>query len=170
MLKIRRLIPSDASVFQALRLAGLQESPLAFGSSYEEEKDLPLSTVEDRLAARPDRGVFGAFINDELSGIVALGRENKHKLAHKALIWGLYVTPQARARGLARALLQEAIALAQATKDIQQINLSVNAGNGAAIALYQSLNFKSFGHEPNALLVDGEFHDEVHMYLPLNKV
>lgn len=169
MLIIRRLIPSDALAFQTLRLAGLRESPSAFGSSYEEEHNLPLSIVEDRLAAWPDRGVFGAFLDDELCGIVALGRETKHKLAHKALIWGLYVLRQARGKGLGRALLLQAISLAQSTSEIQQINLSVNAHNGAAISLYKSLNFKVFGHEPKALQIDGEFYDEVHMYLPLRE-
>jgi hypothetical protein len=83
---IRRLTPEDAPAFQALRLAALQESPTAFGSSFEEERDFSASVIEGRLAVKSDRGPFGAFEGDELVGLVVLGRENFRKLAHKALI------------------------------------------------------------------------------------
>ena len=36
-MQIRELVPDDAKVFQALRLAALRECPSAFASSYEEE-------------------------------------------------------------------------------------------------------------------------------------
>ncbi|MDE2117655.1 MAG: GNAT family N-acetyltransferase, partial [Betaproteobacteria bacterium] len=92
-MNIRRLAPSDADAFHALRLAALQNEPSAFGSSYEEEKDFPRITVESRLVENTDRGVFGAFEGDKLIGLVALGRESRIKLAHKAMIWGMYVSP-----------------------------------------------------------------------------
>ncbi len=164
-MQIRRLTPADASAFQELRLAGLMEAPSAFGSSYEEEKAFPASTIEARLATRPDRGPFGAFEDDNLVGLVALGRENANKLAHKALIWGMYVAPHARNKGIARALLAEALRLARSVADVKQVNLSVNADNVAAIRLYESAGFKAFGREPGALFIDGELHDEMHMYL-----
>jgi RimJ/RimL family protein N-acetyltransferase len=164
-MNIRRLHPADAWSFQTLRLAALRETPSAFGSSYEEEKDFPVSTIEARLAAKPDRGVFGAFENSELVGFVALDRESMHKLAHKALIGGMYVSPQARGRGLGRALMLEALSLARSVIEIRQVNLIVNAGNSGALRLYASLGFEAFGHEPDALLIDGELHDEMHMCL-----
>lgn len=67
---IRRLTPADASAFQALRLCALLEAPFAFGSSYEEEKDFPVSTIEERLAVKADRGLFGAFENETLIGLM----------------------------------------------------------------------------------------------------
>ena len=164
---IRRLTPADATAFQALRLAALIDTPSAFGSSYEEEKDFPASTIESRLAEKPDRGPFGAFEGEALVGLVALGREGMRKLAHKALIWGMYVKPEARGKGIARALLLEALSLARSVPEVKQVNLCVNASNVVAIRLYESVGFKAFGHEPGAMLVSGELQDEVHMYLPL---
>lgn len=166
---IRRLTPDDAAAFQALRLSALQDAPTAFGSSYEEEKDFPVAMIEGRLAFHPDRGVFGAFVERELVGLVALGRDNKKKLEHKALIWGLYVSPSARGKGLGRRLLLQALALAKSVSGISQANLSVNARNAHAIQLYESLGFKSFGQEPSALIIDGEHHDEMHMCLRLTE-
>ena len=162
---IRRLTPADASAFQALRLAALKDTPSAFGSSYEEEKDFPASAIEGRLAIKPDDGAFGAFDNDTLVGLVALGREGMNKLAHKALIWGMYVKPEARDKGIARALLHEALTLARSVPEVKQVNLCVNASNAGAIHLYESAGFKAFGREPGAMFVNGELLDEIHMYL-----
>lgn len=165
---IRRLAPDDASVFQALRLVALKEFPSAFGSSYEEEKDFSATEIESRLALKPDCGRFGAFEAEILVGLVALGRESKHKRAHKALIWGMYVQPDARGKGVARALLLEALSLARSVSEVKQVNLSVNADNIGAICLYESVGFKAFGCEPGAMLINGELHDEIHMYLRLS--
>ncbi len=164
---IRRLGPADAAIFQAFRLAALQDAPTAFGSSYEEEKDFPSSVIEGRLSPNPDRGPFGAFRSEELVGVVALGRENMKKLAHKALIWGMYVKPEHRGKGIAKALLEEALSLARSVPEVRQVNLSVNARNTDAIRLYESFGFRSFGHEPGALSINGELHDELHMCLRL---
>jgi ribosomal protein S18 acetylase RimI-like enzyme len=166
---IRRLAPTDAAAFKTLRLFALQESPTAFASSVDEEKDIPLSTFEERLAFKPDQGRFGAFDGGELVGVVALGREGMQKLSHKAFIWGMYVHPGHRGRGLSKPLLGEAIALARSVPEIRQVNLIVNAGNAAAIALYQATGFVVFGREANAGLVAGVLHDDLHMCLNLNR-
>jgi RimJ/RimL family protein N-acetyltransferase len=164
---IRRLTPEDAALFQALRLAALQEVPTAFGSSFEEEKDFPSAVIEGRLAIKPDRGPFGAFEEGQLIGLVALGRENLKNLAHKALIWGMYVKPEHRGKGIARALLQEALSLARSVPEVLQVNLSVNSCSTPAIRLYESFGFKVFGHEAGAVRINGELHDELHMSLCL---
>ena len=33
--------------------------------------------------------------------------------------------------------------------------------------LYESLGFRAFGREPGSMQINGEFHDEIHMYLRL---
>ncbi|MGL6039794.1 MAG: GNAT family N-acetyltransferase [Deefgea sp.] len=164
-MNVRRLNPADALAYQALRLAGLQESPSAFGSSYTEEKDRAITCIEEQLATKSDRGLFGAFDGDVLVGLVALGRESVQKLSHKGFIFAMYVQPEYRNKGIARALLLEALTLARTVPQLRQLNLCVNAMNSKAIRLYESLGFKAFGHELDALFVDGELHDEIHMSL-----
>ncbi len=169
-MNIRKLKPQDAASFQRLRLLGLRDEPSAFASSHEEEQDRPLSAIEAQLAPSLDHAIFGAFANDELVGVVALGREGMHKLAHKGYIWGMFVASSSRQQGLGRLLMLEAIATARNVPGMRQLNLGVNANNSAAIRLYESLGFQAFGREAGAMLVDGTLHDELHMSLRLEKV
>jgi RimJ/RimL family protein N-acetyltransferase len=164
-MNIRKLTPQDAPDFQRLRLIGLRDEPSAFASSYEEEKGRSLAAIEAQLADSPDHAIFGAFANDELVGVVALGREGMHKLAHKGYIWGMFVASSGRQQGVARLLMQQAISMARSVPGLRQLNLGVNANNKAAIRLYESLGFKAFGFEAGAMLIDGMLHDEMHMSL-----
>jgi ribosomal protein S18 acetylase RimI-like enzyme len=164
---IRKLAPQDAPAFQRLRLIGLRDEPRAFASSYEEEKDRAPSDVAAQLAPSPDHAIFGAFANDELIGVVALGREGMSKLAHKGYVWGMFVAASARQQGVGRLLMLEAIGMARTVPGLRQLNLGVNAQNTAAIRLYESLGFKTFGHEAGAMLIAGTLHDEAHMSLRL---
>ena len=160
---VRVLEIDDALVFQAIRLRGLQESPSAFASSYEEECSTPLEVVAERLAAKEGSAMFGAFEGEQLVGVVGLQQEQMRKLAHKAFIWGMYVEPGARMRGVGQQLVKEALSFAGKTLHVRQVNLGVNANNTAAIALYKSLGFEQFGFERGFLLVAGKLHDEMQM-------
>ena len=169
-MQIRRLTPGDAKAYHRVRLSGLRQDPTAFASSDEEERDMPEAVVADRLAVRPDRGTFGAFDEDTLVGIVTLGREDRLKQRHRGMILGMYVTPEARGKGVGRSLLTEALALARSVPGLVQLTLGVNAENPAAIALYDSLGFRRCGLEPAALKVGDRLYDEVRMVLRLDGI
>jgi RimJ/RimL family protein N-acetyltransferase len=168
-MEIRVLLGSDAAEFQQLRLSALRECPTAFSSSYEEECDLPLSRVGERLAPTPDRAVFGAFYDGRLVGTVGLHRESQRKLSHKAYIWGVYVAPTFRQRGVGRRLLQAALDHAANMPGLRQVSLGVNAANATSIELYKALLFEPFGVERGFLMVDGVLHDEIHMTRVIGK-
>ncbi|QNK69156.1 GNAT family N-acetyltransferase [Variovorax sp. PAMC26660] len=161
---IRRLTLQDVPSFRALRLSALRDEPTAFGASYEEEAAFSPEVTATRLAEHPDQGVFGAFDGATLLGIIALRRENMRKLRHKGMIFGMYVAPEARGKGIGRSLLSQALALAQSVPELLQVNLSVNASNVAAISLYESLGFETFGREPGAMKIDDVLHEELHMF------
>lgn len=160
---VRAPAPEDAAAFVALRLQGLREAPEAFASSYEEEVGTPLVDVAQRLQARSDRAVLGAFEESTLVAVVGLQRESMAKLAHKAFVWGMYVTPESRRKGIGAALLRHALAHAKSELGVRQVNLGVNTRNVAAVSLYRSLGFEQYGLERGFLLVGGEYHDEYHM-------
>jgi ribosomal protein S18 acetylase RimI-like enzyme len=159
---VRRLGPADAPAYQAMRLAGLQEAPTAFSSSFEDESGTPLATIEAELAPGV-RNRFGAFDGATLVGIVAVGRESAHKLHHKAFIAAMYVDPACRGKGAGRALMEHAYAFAASLDGVRQVGLGVTAGNAPAVALYESLGFQSYGREPASTFVDGLYHDQILM-------
>ncbi len=163
MTQIRELGPDDALAFQALRLAALRECPSAFASSYEEEHDTPIAVVAERMSARADRCVLGAWVESDLVGMLGLQREEMRKLAHKAFIWGMYVAPRVRRRDVGRQLIADALLRAASMSGVRQVNLGVNAANAEAIAFYEAAGFTSFGVERGFMLLDGELHDEIHM-------
>lgn len=56
--------------YLSIRLEALQESPYAFASSYEEEKNQAVEKYKNRFAPKVNSFTFGSFEEDELVGVV----------------------------------------------------------------------------------------------------
>ena len=162
-MNIRRLNSADATVFRALRLRCLKAHPDAFTSSYEEDVLQTIEVVEKRLADASGNAFWGALQDDNLQGIIGLTREARAKNRHKGHIVSMYVAPEYRRRGLARALLRAAVDYARERDGIEQLVLTVTLGNGAAHGLYHDEGFRAFGLEPRAIKVGSEYFDKEHM-------
>lgn len=165
-LTVRRLRPDEAEVFWALRLRGLREHPEAFGASLEEDAARPMEAVRARLMG-DSQCVVGAFDGERLVGVGGLYRGGEAKSAHKAHVWGMYVTPEARSRGLGRKLLEALIEEARRMPGVERLLLSVAVGNAPAQGLYRALGFRTFGVEPAALKIGGTYVDQELMCRPL---
>lgn len=166
---IRLLQEDDWAAFQQLRIHATVESPLAIWPTHDEEARRTPAEVRARIAPTAYQAVFGVFAGLDLVAIAGVRREPLAQVAHKAMLWGVYVHPAHRRGGLARRLLGAACAHARA-QGVLQIHLAVNAGNPRALALYESLGFTAYGREPRTLRVDGVFYDEILMALPLDAV
>jgi RimJ/RimL family protein N-acetyltransferase len=123
-----------------------------------------MAATEERLDAR-DNTFWGAFVDGRLQGMVGLTREPRRKNAHKADIVAMYVAPESGRRGLGRALLQAVIDHARTVAGLEQLVLSVTRSNHAAAELYRSTGFVTFGVEPRAIKVAGEYFDKERMIL-----
>jgi ribosomal protein S18 acetylase RimI-like enzyme len=155
---IRRLHPSDAEDYRAIRLAALQGAPEAFGSVHAVEAARPLSDFAERLDATM---VFGAYDAGRIIGMVGFAREDGPKDRHKGYVWGMYVRPEAQGQGVGAALLQALLAAAAGV--VEQVKLMVVADNAGAIALYRKLGFVTYGVEPRALKTEAGYFDEMLM-------
>ena len=153
-IQIRRLTPADAVSYREIRLAGLKCSPEAFGSTFETESAQPLSNFSDRLSTS---AVFGAFRGAELLGIAGFAVRKGVKEAHKGLLWGMYVRPDARKGGVGRRLVEAVIDFAR--QRVELIQLSVVSDNEPAQRLYARLGFLEYGVEKNSLKQDGRYYD-----------
>ncbi len=167
---LRLLAAADAAEFWALRLRGFRDEPESFGSSYEEQARRPLSEVVAELApSDPDADfVLGAF-TPTLVGIAGLRREPRLKRRHRAVLWGMHVATEARGQGIGRALVEEVVLRARAAHGLEQIHLTVMAGNPAAIALYQATGFEIYGRAPRAMLLGKRSFDELLMWRDLRR-
>ncbi len=169
-MEIRVLNEADAPLYQELRLSALKTNPEAFGSTYEREVKFTLETVIERLTPTKDKFVLGAFDDTgSLMGIVTFMRETGIKTAHKGNVYGMYVGPESRNRGVGKALMLELIKMARGYEALEQINLTVVSDNESAKKLYTSLGFETYGVERNALKYDGQYFDEDFMVLNLKK-
>ncbi|MES2980592.1 MAG: GNAT family N-acetyltransferase [Pseudomonadota bacterium] len=165
-LLIRQLLPGDAPAYRAFRLLALAAHPDAFTSDFEEEAQRPQSYTEARLAAAPREMLWGAFVGEQLAGMVGLSRETRVKNRHKAALVGLYVAAGYAGRGIGRALVDTVLGEAGGS-GIERLVLTVTEGNRAACALYQRAGFITFGCEPDAIRVKGASFAKLHMGLQL---
>jgi len=166
---IRLLGPEDFDRFWSVRLQALQECPGSFGASYEESKALTRDEAIVRLSPQDGGFVLGAFLheNAELVGILGFVRNHGAKNRHRGVIWGVYVVPQARGRGVARALMVRALEQCGALEHLEIVLLTVSSGNHPARRLYLSLGFESYGLDKRALKIGEHYRDEELMALSL---
>jgi ribosomal protein S18 acetylase RimI-like enzyme len=167
-MNIRLLTAEDAAIFRAIRLAAVQDAPLAFAESFAEASAKSDEDFAHYLDAH-SRGdfVLGAFNEGNLIGIVGFYRTNHAKHFHKGTIWGMYVKPDYRRRGVGAALIDAVIQRARTMPGVRQINLTVASATSAAKHLYESAGFRVYGTEPAALKFDGAHFDEDLMQLVL---
>ena len=167
-MQVRTLNAGDATAYQNLRLRALRESPTAFSASWADEADRSIADIAARLTPAADGSActLAAIIDNELVGYVAFIRPMRAKLAHRAELAGMYVAPEHRRGGVARALLSFVVAHAR-EHGLRQLKVGVNRSNLAACELYRSAGFVVFGTEPDALFIDGVYYDEEHSVLRL---
>ncbi|HTS37606.1 MAG TPA: GNAT family N-acetyltransferase [Candidatus Solibacter sp.] len=167
---LRPLRPEDASEWLRLRLEALRGDPEAFSASLEEYESLSLDEVKTRLWSGSEAFVVGAFDGSQrLNGVAGFFRERGAKTRHKGRVWGVYVSPVAREKGIGKALMQSLLEHAARIDGVEQILISVATTQEAARKLYRSLGFEPFGREPRALKIGGKLIDEEYMVLQLDR-
>ena len=171
---IRAFTPDDVDIFREIRLAALRANPEAFGSSYEIEQAQPLGVARERLQNRhgsPDNFVLGAWTEaDDVVGMMGLFRQTSPKEQHKGGVWGVFVRPEWRGQGIAAQLLDELLKRARQLDGLEQLQLSVVTEQAAAVRLYQSRGFQTYGLEREALRDSDRYVDEYHMVLFLKEM
>jgi len=162
---IERLNEKHASLYRTLRLKALKDHPEVYGSSFEEEYAHPLEFTEHRLSNQ-ENYTFGAFVNDQLVGMITLMTSNRNKTKHNGHIVAMYVDSNNRNQGIAKALIEKVI---EQSKSLNIINLylTVTSINHQAIKLYQSFGFIKYGIEKRELKINHVYYDSDLMALYL---
>lgn len=165
--RYRPLTAADAEAFSSLRRLVTTENPVPMGLTLDEELTRPLQGFRDQLSYPAPNIAFGAFVGDVLVGCAAVAWPSKFASSrHKTTLWGTFVAPSHRRQGIARALVQRVIDHAR-EHGVRRMNLLVYLPNTQAVGLYVSLGFVACGLEPEAICLDGRYHDGQHMSLLL---
>jgi RimJ/RimL family protein N-acetyltransferase len=170
--EVRRLAGGDVAQLQGLRREALLSHPFSFGSSVEQDRVLDDGQAASLVADPVRSAVFGAFLGAApgagMVGMVGVRRLDTAKARHRAHVWGMYVTPSARGKGLGRLLLAAAIDHARSWAGVVQVHLSVTAESPEAQALYERAGFRVWGRDPRSLFWEQRYVDELHLVLPLD--
>jgi ribosomal protein S18 acetylase RimI-like enzyme len=150
----------DAEAYAELRMQALKESPEAFASTMEEERQNPglVRKYKERLEGSQSF-TWGIEAGNELAGVITLLPMQMQKLQHKATILAMYVKPAFRGHGFGGILVEAA--LKQADKDgVEQVQLTVVSENKPALRLYEACGFSVFSTEKEAMKTADEYEDE----------
>lgn len=163
-LECRMLKPEDAELFRPVRVAALQEAPLDFESTYEMESRMLMPELRQLMQ---QHAIVGGFLNGQLKSFAIIDGIRMPRIAHRARITSVYVTPDARGSGAAVSMMSWI--LKEFSRYFSLYRIGVRSDNERAIKFFKKMGFKEIGVEPHAMYIgeqDGEkkFVDEMQMY------
>jgi GNAT superfamily N-acetyltransferase len=142
---VRRITALDAARLQHVRLAALEEAPMAFGSTYQAEANRPDAEWVERAVAGSHgtgRATFFAELDGEPVGLVGGYRDElSSPMVELVCMW---VAPHVRGRRVG-ALLVDAVTAWAIDTNAASISLWVTRGNTPAERLYESKGFVTTG-------------------------
>jgi len=169
-LRIRLMHAPDLAAYKTLRDLMLAAHPEAYTSDAETELRRTPETYLARVAGAADGGwpfTFTAWCGDWLCGAITCERDERIKVRHIGHVVGVMVHPDARRRGIGRALLEACIDLARGHRAAELLTLSVTSGSVEAIRLYQSVGFVRYGRLADAIRIGSTYHHKDLMALRL---
>ena len=130
--------PDDWALVRDVRLRALADSPDSFGAILAQARAEPERVWRERLA-----GADPTLVAVEHGVGVAMGGVFSLPGSDAAWIYGMWIDPACRGRGLGRRLLTELVSRAESTGRTPYLH--VTEGNDGARALYVSCGFLPTG-------------------------
>jgi RimJ/RimL family protein N-acetyltransferase len=158
MITISRVNADRWQDYRDLRLEALKNEPQAFSSSYEEEQLIAETVWRTRI----ENALF-AIENGKLVSMAGFIRYNHIKTNHVCEIFGVYVRPEYRGKGIGKQLISTVIKEIKNIKGIKKIRIGVNPTQKAAEHIYLKLGFEPVGLLKKDMQVNGKFYDELWM-------
>ncbi len=154
---IRAVTAQDLDLYRSIRLRALRTDPEAFGSDHDREAAFDDETWLSRMLTF--KGQPGAIYLETPDGETPDGETPDSETPDggagqatavagiglledptAAIIWGMWVAPEARRTGAARRLLDATLAWAT-SRSVEVVELDVVRTNTTAMSLYESIGF-----------------------------
>ena len=141
--EVRAVSEADWEVLRSVRLQALAEAPTAFATTLEEASAFPDDRWRERARGSEVSQLFLASLDGAAVGMAGLYEEEG--VTQLISVW---VVPDQRGKGVARALVTAVMSFAAASGR-GRMTLWVTEGNSAARRLYERLGFRATGrHQP----------------------
>ena len=163
--EVRPFLTTEWQYYKGVRLKALQSDPAVFGSNFAKEAAYPDERWQKQLDSTAS-GVFGVFHFGDVIGItgIVLDREN----ATTAKLWGSWLEPQWRGRGLSEKMYAARISWAKDNPLVRRIVVSHRQGNIASKKSNQKHGFV-FSHATDHLWHDGLTEPELFYELVIKR-
>lgn len=152
--RLRVLGWSDVDALRALKMEASANHPTQFAYAPEDIWEAAAETVCPGLGLRPVDRAIGVFCDGELHGMAEFVRSSGSKSLHVGEMKSVYLRPELRGSGAAKALLSELIE--HAADYTTLLCAAVGLDNPAAKTLYAGFGFASYGVHPAMIRVDGQ--------------
>lgn len=157
MIEVRPIAPDEGQLLREVRLAALAEAPAAFLETHEEVLADPIDAWDSRAAAGTGEGdalIVLALDGGRPVGVAGIARDIGQRRRHRATMWGVWVNPSHRGRGVGRRIVTEALDWARA-REVRAVYLEVVEDADPARSLYGRMGFVRREVDPFGAHVDG---------------
>lgn len=160
-IKVAPVGPDDWERVREIRLASLQANPEAFGAKYETELIRPERFWRSRLSksdfilASDESGDIGIMFVDQVD----------EDFASSCWIRGCWVHPEARGKGVMRALIEYVDSQVH-VKPWSEQGLGVWVDNYSAIKAYEFIGFENIGDPQPSTSQPGKFYQRMRRATP----
>lgn len=162
--EIIKIEPEKWEEYKELRLASLRNDKCAFLASFEEKVKASDDEWKKRLeeSETEEEGfILFARYQGKLVGLLGAYFPKHEKQNHIAELYGFYVDPSLRGKGIGKRLMEEVLAKLEKRKDIVKVKIGVNEIQEKAIEIYKKFGFKEVGRLEKELKIGDEFYDEI---------
>jgi RimJ/RimL family protein N-acetyltransferase len=156
---IRRAEESDWRDLRFLRLKALRSDASVFGSSHEKESAMSEADWKSWLQTN-DIAIFLLYDDRVPMGLTGIALDRDDPTKKRAVLWGSWLEPYARGKGLSRLMYQRRIEWAQYHPTIEDIIVSHRASNLSSKHANQKHGFR-FTHAELTTWPDGAQEENV---------
>lgn len=161
---IAPLPPEEWQKYREIRLEALKTNPTAFLNTFEDVKKYPEEKWRKQLEQSQKRdGAFFLFAFDgkKVIGMNGVYWVKKPVIKHVAEVFGVFVNPNYRDKGIGKRLMEEVISEIKKNPQFTKIKLGVNAENIPALKLYESFGLKIVGKLEKELKFGERYYNEL---------